>query len=79
MYTNWAKHWVGGKVEKEKKKMSNEKSIATRRLFKDAANLRSNSTQFNGMLQFAKQCCKTPRRTSLSVLKLVRQFKGCQV
>ena len=64
-YTTFAKNWVGSGMDKERlrilKDKGNEfgfKSIAVRRLFKGAQDLKHNSAQFNTMLQFAKRCYK---------------------
>ena len=64
-YTTFAKNWVGAEMDKERlrilKDKGNEfgfKSIAVRRLFKGAQDLKHHSAQFNTMLQFAKRCYK---------------------
>ena len=64
-YTTFAKHWVGSEIEKERLRILNDKgnefgfkSIAVWRLFKGAQGSKSNSTQSNTMLQFAKRCYK---------------------
>ena len=78
-YTNWAKHWVGSEIDNERLRMLKDKgtefgfkSIAVRRLFKGAQDLKSNSTQFNTMLQFAKRCYKNYKENKFVGTKLTK-------
>ena len=89
-YTTFAKHWVSSEIEKERlrilKDKGNEfgfKSIAVRRLFKGAQDLKSNSAQFNTMLQFAKRCYKNYKDNKYVGTKLTKsnyrlQGGGCK-
>ena len=78
-YTTFAKNWVGSEMEKDRfrilKDKGNEfgfKSLAVRRLFKAAEDLKSNNKEFNTMLQFAKRCYKNYKDNKYAGTKVTK-------
>ena len=60
------------RVLKDKSSECGFKSIAVRRLFEGAQDLKHNNAQFNTMLQFAKRCYKNYKENKFIETKLTK-------